>query len=379
MLLMNRKKWAEFFSQHDILYLFWSAKAASATLDGKKLSTQWNTNEPQNGVDDPDTKIYARDELLARLQYEAEQIVERRTSSTNSTSRSDNLSQGGKMNKKSPGSVMVGFVGYPNVGKSSTINALVGQKRAGVTSTPGKTKHFQTLIISDKLTLCDCPGLVFPSFSSSRYEMIAYGVLPIDRMTEHREAIQVVANRVPRHVIEDVYKIKLPKPKPYEPQSQPPLASELLKAYCVSRGYVASSGLPDETRASRQILKDYVDGKIPHHELPPGMSNEDHIQEEDAETLKLSATHDSDSDSDDGENGPGFEQVADYLDSFDLANGLAKPNIITEKKAKASSHKHHKKPQRKKERSWRMGNDGGDGMPAVRVLQKPINSGPLKG
>ncbi|KAA0044245.1 hypothetical protein IC582_019648 [Cucumis melo] len=372
-----RKKWAEFFSQHEILYLFWSAKAASAALDGKKLSTQWNTNEPQNGVDDPDMKIYARDELLARLQYEAEQIVERRTSSTNSTSRSDNLSVGGKMNEKSPGSVMVGFVGYPNVGKSSTINALVGQKRAGVTSTPGKTKHFQTLIISDKLTLCDCPGLVFPSFSSSRYEMIAYGVLPIDRMTEHREAIQVVANRVPRHVIEDVYKIKLPKPKPYEPQSQPPLASELLKAYCVSRGYVASSGLPDETRASRQILKDYVDGKIPHHELPPGISNEDHIQEEDAETQKLSATM-HDSDSDDGEKGHGVEQVADYLDSFDLANGLAKPNI-SEKKAKASSHKRHKKPERKKDRSWRMGNDGGDGMPAVRVLQKPINSGPLKG
>ncbi|CAK9319437.1 unnamed protein product [Citrullus colocynthis] len=377
-----RKKWAEFFCQHDILYLFWSAKAASAALEGKKLGSRWNTDEPQNGVVDPDTKIYARDELLARLQYEAEQIVERRTtSSTNSTSRLDNLSLGGNMNEKLSGSVMVGFVGYPNVGKSSTINALVGQKRAGVTSTPGKTKHFQTLIISDKLTLCDCPGLVFPSFSSSRYEMIAYGVLPIDRMTEHREAIQVVANRVPRHVIEDVYKINLPKPKPYEPQSRPPLASELLKVYCVSRGYVASSGLPDETRASRQILKDYVDGKIPHHEFPPGMSNEDHIQEEDAGTLELSDTRDSDSDNvedsnADGENAPGFEQVADYLDSFDLANGLAKPSI-SEKKPKAS-HKHHKKPQRKKDRTWRIGNDGGDGMPAVRVLQKPINSGPVK-
>ncbi|CAK9311761.1 unnamed protein product [Citrullus colocynthis] len=144
-----RKKWAEFFNQHEILYLFWSAKAASAALEGKKLSSRWNTNEPQNGVDDPDTKIYARDELLSRLQYEAEQIVERRTtSSTNSSSQSDNLSLRGSMNEKSSGRVMVGFVGYPNVGKSSTINALVGQKRAGVTSTPGKTKHFQTLIIS---------------------------------------------------------------------------------------------------------------------------------------------------------------------------------------------------------------------------------------
>jgi large subunit GTPase 1 len=35
------------------------------------------------------------------------------------------------------------MVGYPNVGKSSTINALIGEKKVGVTSTPGKTKHFQ--------------------------------------------------------------------------------------------------------------------------------------------------------------------------------------------------------------------------------------------
>lgn len=379
---MNRKKWSEFFGLHEILYVFWSAKAASATLEGKKLSSRWDTNEPENGMDDTDTKIYGRDELLARVQYEAEQIAERRKSLTSTTRQSDNITLGGNTNERaSSSSVMVGFVGYPNVGKSSTINALVGQKRAGVTSTPGKTKHFQTLIISDKLTLCDCPGLVFPSFSSSRYEMIAYGVLPIDRMTEHREPIQVVANRVPRHVIEDVYKISLPKPKPYEPQSRPPLASELLKVYCVSRGYVASSGLPDETRASRQILKDYVDGKIPHYELPPGMSNEDDNQEEDASTPRLSETHDSDSDevenssNVDSENSPGFEHVTDYLDSFDIANGL-KTNVIAEKKPKAS-HKHHKKPQRRKNRSWRVGNDDGDGMPGMRVFQKPINSVPL--
>jgi large subunit GTPase 1 len=35
------------------------------------------------------------------------------------------------------------MVGYPNVGKSSTINALVGEKKVAVTATPGKTKHFQ--------------------------------------------------------------------------------------------------------------------------------------------------------------------------------------------------------------------------------------------
>lgn len=37
----------------------------------------------------------------------------------------------------------VGFLGYPNVGKSSTINSLIGEKKVAVAITPGKTKHFQ--------------------------------------------------------------------------------------------------------------------------------------------------------------------------------------------------------------------------------------------
>lgn len=327
---------------------------------------------------DADTKIYGREELLARLQSEAEEIVAMRIrSGTNSRNLSHDYSAEENLAENTSKSVTVGFVGYPNVGKSSTINALVGEKRTGVTSTPGKTKHFQTLIISDKLTLCDCPGLVFPSFTSSRYEMIASGVLPIDRMTEHREAVQVVANRVTRRVIEDVYKISLPRPKPYELQTRPPLASELLRAYCASRGYVASSGLPDETRAARQILKDYIDGKLPHFEQPPGMSNQEAATEDTVGT-SLSDTHETDASDSEHEGGPSLEHVLDDLNSFDIVNGLSSvQGQVKKKKPSSAPHKQHKKPQRKKDRAWRIKDDGGDGMPVVRVFQKPVNTGPL--
>lgn len=43
--------------------------------------------------------------------------------------------------------VTVGLVGYPNVGKSSTINTLLENKKVSVSSTPGKTKHFQVYSI----------------------------------------------------------------------------------------------------------------------------------------------------------------------------------------------------------------------------------------
>ena len=70
---------------------------------------------------------------------------------------------------------MVGLTGYPNVGKSSTINALFGSKKTAVAPTPGKTKHFQTLNVTERLTLCDCPGLVLPRYAASKAEMVAAG------------------------------------------------------------------------------------------------------------------------------------------------------------------------------------------------------------
>jgi predicted GTPase len=71
--------------------------------------------------------------------------------------------------------LVVGLIGYPNVGKSSTINALFGEKKTAVAATPGKTKHFQTLNVSEGLCLCDCPGLVLPQYAHSKAEMVAAG------------------------------------------------------------------------------------------------------------------------------------------------------------------------------------------------------------
>lgn len=49
-------------------------------------------------------------------------------------------------------------------------------------------------------------------------------------------------------------------------------AAELLRSYALSRGWVAASGLPDETRSGRQVLKDFVNGKLLHCERPPACS-----------------------------------------------------------------------------------------------------------
>jgi len=104
-----------------------------------------------------------------------------------------------------PTKLVVGLVGYPNVGKSSTINALIGEKKVSVSSTPGKTKHFQTINLSSNITLCDCPGLVFPQFATTKATMICDGVLPIDQMKEYTGPVTLLIKRIMKEVLEATY------------------------------------------------------------------------------------------------------------------------------------------------------------------------------
>ncbi len=90
------------------------------------------------------------------------------------------------------------MVGYPNVGKSSIINTILGKKKVGVANMPGKTKHFQTLILNHKVTLCDCPGLVLPKVTASISNMVLNGLYPLDTIKNYDEPIELILRRVDR-------------------------------------------------------------------------------------------------------------------------------------------------------------------------------------
>ncbi|XP_025732227.1 large subunit GTPase 1 homolog isoform X1 [Callorhinus ursinus] len=172
--------------------------------------------------------------------------------------------------KVKDGQLTVGLVGYPNVGKSSTINTIMGDKKVSVSATPGHTKHFQTLFVEPGLCLCDCPGLVMPSFVSTKAEMICNGILPIDQMRDHVPPVSLVCQNIPRHVLEATYGINIIKPREDEDPHRLPTSEELLTAYGYMRGFMSARGQPDEPRSARYILKDYVSGKLLYCHPPPG-------------------------------------------------------------------------------------------------------------
>ncbi|CAG9840650.1 unnamed protein product [Diabrotica balteata] len=181
----------------------------------------------------------------------------------------------------------IGLVGYPNVGKSSTINSLLSEKKVSVSATPGKTKHFQTHYLDKDLLLCDCPGLVMPSFVFSKAEMILNGILPIDQMRDHVPPINLLSSLIPRHVIEDKYKIMIPKPMEGEDPDRDPTAEELLNSYAYNRGFMTANGQPDNSRAARYILKDYVNGKLLYNYAPPTVNNKEYQIWPERDNLKL--------------------------------------------------------------------------------------------
>lgn len=81
------------------------------------------------------------------------------------------------------GILTIGCVGQPNVGKSSLLNAIMGRKVVSVSKTPGHTKHFQTIFLTNNVKLCDCPGLVFPSKVPKTLQILM-GSFPIAQLRE---------------------------------------------------------------------------------------------------------------------------------------------------------------------------------------------------
>lgn len=158
--------------------------------------------------------------------------------------------------------VTIGMIGYPNVGKSSTINALVGEKKVNVGITPGKTKHFQTINVNEDLRLCDCPGLVFPTFMSSAASLVINGVLPVDQLRDHYPPMDELARRVSKQQVAMVYGLQFPDWKVMD-------GAALMDGYATARGHYKDHGTLDLTRTARTILKHFIQGRLLYCHPPP--------------------------------------------------------------------------------------------------------------
>ncbi|XP_027195761.2 nucleostemin 4 [Dermatophagoides pteronyssinus] len=152
------------------------------------------------------------------------------------------------------GIVTIGCVGHPNVGKSSLMNALYGKKVVSVSRTPGHTKHFQTIFLTDKVRLCDCPGLVFPSRAPKELQVLM-GCYPISQLREPYTAVGYLAQR-----INLVRLLRLQHPEGDTENIWS--AYDICEGWAEKRGFrTARTNRPDIYRAANSLLRIALDGR----------------------------------------------------------------------------------------------------------------------
>ncbi|KAK9820832.1 hypothetical protein WJX81_000578 [Elliptochloris bilobata] len=155
--------------------------------------------------------------------------------------------------------ISVGFVGYPNVGKSSVINTLRTKKVCKVAPVPGETKVWQYITLMKRIFLIDCPGVVYSKAGDSETQSVLKGVVRVENLEDATETIAAVLERVKPEYLRRAYKLAAWVD-----------ATDFLTQLARASGKLGRGGEPDLNTAAKMVLHDWQRGKIPFFELPPG-------------------------------------------------------------------------------------------------------------
>ncbi|XP_024594571.1 nucleolar GTP-binding protein 2 [Neophocaena asiaeorientalis asiaeorientalis] len=153
--------------------------------------------------------------------------------------------------------ISVGFIGYPNVGKSSVINTLRSKKVCNVAPIAGETKVWQYITLMRRIFLIDCPGVVYPS-EDSETDIVLKGVVQVEKIKTPEDHIGAVLERAKPEYISKTYKIDS-----WEN------AEDFLEKLAFRTGKLLKGGEPDVRTVGKMVLNDWQRGRIPFFVKPP--------------------------------------------------------------------------------------------------------------
>jgi len=156
--------------------------------------------------------------------------------------------------------ISVGFIGYPNVGKSSVINALRSKKVCKVAPIAGETKVWQYITLMKRIFLIDCPGVVYPTAETDT-EKVLKGVVRVELVTNPEDYVDSLLQRVRREYISKNYKI-----------DHWNTSTHFLEQLAQKTGKLLKGGEPDVTVTARMVLNDWQRGKLPFYVPPEGFA-----------------------------------------------------------------------------------------------------------
>ncbi|KAI8604806.1 NUC091 domain-containing protein [Dissophora ornata] len=154
--------------------------------------------------------------------------------------------------------ISVGFIGYPNTGKSSIINTLRGKKVCNVAPIPGETKVWQYITLMKRIYLIDCPGVVHPSTTDTETDIVLKGVVRVENIKQPDDYIPELLNRVRPEYIQRTYELDH-----WED------SVDFLTQIAKRTGKLIKGGEADLGSVAKMILNDWLRGKIPYYTAPP--------------------------------------------------------------------------------------------------------------
>jgi len=154
--------------------------------------------------------------------------------------------------------ISVGFIGYPNVGKSSVINTLRQKAVCKTAPIPGETKVWQYITLYKKIFLIDCPGVVTPSTQETEANIVLKGVLRVENIEDPSQYIPELMQRVKKEHLDKTYEI-------YEYDD----AEDFLEKLSFKMGKLLKKGEPDVNAVAKIMINDWIRGKIPFFVEPP--------------------------------------------------------------------------------------------------------------
>lgn len=165
--------------------------------------------------------------------------------------------------------ISVGFIGYPNTGKSSIINTVRKKKVCNVAPIPGETKVWQYITLMKRIYLIDCPGVVPPSTTDSDEDILLRGVVRVENIEYPGQYIDAVLRRCKPQHIQRTYGVQGCSS-----------ATELLEALAKRGGRLLKGGEADVDGVAKMVLNDFLRGKLPWFTMPPTSGGTEAAQSE---------------------------------------------------------------------------------------------------
>ena len=151
-------------------------------------------------------------------------------------------------------------VGIPNVGKSSLINKISGNKKAKVENRPGVTLNKQWVGTDIGIMLLDMPGVLWPKFEDATVgeNLAITGAIKDDILDIESIAMALCGRLREQYPAELCARYKITA----LPSSEEADNYDLLTLIGKKRGFCISGGEIDTERAANMLLDEFRAGKI---------------------------------------------------------------------------------------------------------------------